>query len=97
MPHNLFLHSALVQSRSIDRTKSSKIREANFYFGIEASLALLASFFINAAVLCVFAAGFFSPTCAINNQALVTVNGTAICSDIGLEEAGDALTGLLSK
>lgn len=63
MPHNIFLHSGLVQSRAIDRTNPRKIREANKYFSIEAAGALLISFFINLAVLGVFAIGFFSPDC----------------------------------
>ncbi|KAJ8928893.1 hypothetical protein NQ314_018464 [Rhamnusium bicolor] len=41
MPHNLYLHSALVKSREIDRTKKEKVRDANLYFFIEAAIALL--------------------------------------------------------
>jgi NRAMP (natural resistance-associated macrophage protein)-like metal ion transporter len=40
MPHNLYLHSALVLSRDIDFTNKRKIKEANFYYAIEASIAL---------------------------------------------------------
>eukprot|EP01133_Synstelium_polycarpum_P021332 gene21332-25620_t len=59
MPHNIYLHSALVQSRKIDRTKPSQIRIANKYFTIESSIALFISFIINLFVVSVFAVGFF--------------------------------------
>ncbi|EQC34776.1 hypothetical protein SDRG_07584 [Saprolegnia diclina VS20] len=63
MPHNFYLHSGLVQSRAVDRTNARKVREANKYFTIESAVALLVSFLINLAVMCVFAKGFFSPDC----------------------------------
>ncbi|KAI8492280.1 hypothetical protein Bbelb_301770 [Branchiostoma belcheri] len=40
MPHNLYLHSALVKSRDVDRNKKEDVREANMYFFIEAAIAL---------------------------------------------------------
>jgi natural resistance-associated macrophage protein 2 len=55
MPHNLFLHSALVLSRELDRSKKSNIKEANFYFSLEATISLSVSFFINMCVICTFA------------------------------------------
>ena len=61
MPHNLFLHSALVQAREV---KSDKLRQANKYFAIESSVALLFSFIINVSVICVFATAFFNSNCA---------------------------------
>lgn len=64
MPHNIFLHSALVQTRGIDPTRHTKVREANYYFSLESSLALFVSFLINAAVICVFASTFYSSECA---------------------------------
>jgi natural resistance-associated macrophage protein 2 len=64
MPHNLFLHSALVQQRGLDRTNARRVRDANFYFALESSLALFVSFLINAAVVCVFASSFYSAQCA---------------------------------
>ncbi|GMF58560.1 unnamed protein product [Phytophthora fragariaefolia] len=63
MPHNLFLHSALVQERHIDPTSASKVQEANFYFSLEATMALFVSFLINGAVVCAFASTFFSTQC----------------------------------
>ncbi|TPP56242.1 Natural resistance-associated macrophage protein 2 [Fasciola gigantica] len=59
MPHNFYLHSALVNSREIDRTRPSKIREANMYFFIESAIALLVSLIINIFVVSVFGAGFY--------------------------------------
>lgn len=62
MPHNLYLHSALVKSRDIDRSKSEKIRDANLYYFIEAAIALFVSFIINVFVVAVFAKGLFQQT-----------------------------------
>ena len=58
MPHNIYLHSALVRSRQVDRSKKGKIREANFYFFIESAIALFVSFIINMFVVVVFAQAF---------------------------------------
>ncbi|PIA15949.1 Nramp-domain-containing protein [Coemansia reversa NRRL 1564] len=58
MPHNLFLHSALVGTRRIKRAadiRLASIREANFYTTLESAVALLFSFAINATILIVFA------------------------------------------
>lgn len=55
MPHNLFLHSALVLSRELDRSDKKNIKEANFYFSLEAMISLSVSFFINMSVICTFA------------------------------------------
>ncbi|BBN07938.1 natural resistance-associated macrophage protein 2 [Marchantia polymorpha subsp. ruderalis] len=59
MPHNIFLHSALVQSRSLDITKKSRLREALRYYTIESSVALCISFMINMFIMAVFAKGFY--------------------------------------
>ena len=57
MPHNLYLHSALVKSRKIDHRKSAETTDANRYVLIESSIALALSFVINLFVLAVFANG----------------------------------------
>merc|ERR1719153_1815336 len=62
MPHNLYLHSALVKSRDIDRTKKREVKEANLYFFIEAAIALFVSFLINVFVVSVFAEGLHGKT-----------------------------------
>lgn len=64
MPHNLYLHSGLVKSRKIDRNNSNKLAEGNYYNTMESGLALLLSYFINAAIVVTFAVAFFNPTCA---------------------------------
>ncbi|KAG6422069.1 hypothetical protein SASPL_118632 [Salvia splendens] len=58
MPHNVFLHSALVQSRKIDPDKKDQVQEALIYYSIESSAALFVSFLINLCVTTVFAKGF---------------------------------------
>ena len=62
MPHNLYLHSALVKSRSIDTSNKRKVREANMYYFIEAGIALVISFVINVFVVAVFANGLNGKT-----------------------------------
>uniref|UniRef100_A0A8B9UR01 Natural resistance-associated macrophage protein 1 n=1 Tax=Anas zonorhyncha TaxID=75864 RepID=A0A8B9UR01_9AVES len=54
MPHNIFLHSSLVKTRAIDRSKKEEVREANTYFLGESCLALFVSFLINLFVVAVF-------------------------------------------
>jgi natural resistance-associated macrophage protein len=56
MPHNLFLHSALVQSRVVEAGEEA---EAVFLFTIESTAAIVTSLLINTAVVAVFAKGFF--------------------------------------
>jgi manganese transport protein len=58
MPHNLYLHSALVQTRQIGRTSNDKRRACRFNF-LDLSIALNGALFVNAAILIVAAAVFF--------------------------------------
>lgn len=76
MPHNLFLHSALVQSRAVDTSKASRVKEAFMYFSIESCIAILVSFIINVFVITVFAKAFY---------------GTDVADSIGLANAGEYL------
>lgn len=62
MPHNLYLHSALVKSRGVDRRKPSAVRQANKYFFIESAIALFVSLLINIFVVSVFASGLHGKT-----------------------------------
>src|SRR5205823_2309206 len=50
MPHNLYLHSALVQSRKLQRNQSA-IRAAIRFNTIDSAMALTIAFFVNAAIL----------------------------------------------
>uniref|UniRef100_A0A1I7SXC7 Protein Malvolio n=1 Tax=Caenorhabditis tropicalis TaxID=1561998 RepID=A0A1I7SXC7_9PELO len=62
MPHNLYLHSALVKSRRVDRKDRRRVAEANKYFTLESAIALFLSFFINLFVVAVFAHGLYQKT-----------------------------------
>ncbi|KAK3146756.1 hypothetical protein QOZ80_3BG0271500 [Eleusine coracana subsp. coracana] len=75
-PHNVFLHSALVQSRKIDPEKECEVREALRYYSIESTMALVVPFMINLSVTTVFAKGFY---------------GTEEADNLGLENAGKYL------
>jgi len=57
MPHNLYLHSSLVQTRKFDRTKDG-IKQALKYNFIDSTIALNLAFFVNAAILILAAATF---------------------------------------
>jgi manganese transport protein len=57
MPHNLYLHSSIVQSRKYKRTSEGK-REAIWMANIDSALALTVALFVNAAILVVAAAVF---------------------------------------
>jgi manganese transport protein len=57
MPHNLYLHSSIVQSRNYKRTPTGK-REAIFMANVDSALALTVALFVNAAILIVAAAVF---------------------------------------
>ena len=58
MPHNLYLHSSLVQSRNYNRTPEGK-REAIHLANVDSALALMIALFVNAAILVVAAAVFY--------------------------------------
>ncbi|KAJ0754038.1 putative NRAMP family protein [Helianthus annuus] len=75
-PHNVFLHSALVQSRKVDPKQTGRVREALRYYSIESTTALSITFVINLFVTTVFAKAFF---------------GTAIADTVGLRNAGQFL------
>ncbi|KAG2445110.1 hypothetical protein HYH02_008977 [Chlamydomonas schloesseri] len=72
MPHNIYLHSALVQTRKLGSDRPAAKREAMLYFGIESALSLVVAVVINLFITAVFAAGFYG----------------ADLPDIGLQSAG---------
>src|SRR5664280_864459 len=61
MPHNLYLHSALVQSRKLQKDKTS-IKKAIRFNTIDSVVALTIAFFVNAAILVLAAMVFYGKT-----------------------------------
>ena len=59
MPHNLYLHSSIVQTRRYELNSVGK-REAIKFATIDSTLALMFALFINAAILIVSAATFYT-------------------------------------
>jgi manganese transport protein len=57
MPHNLYLHSSIVQTRKYDENAAGKREAVRFAF-VDSTLALTFALFINAAILIVAAASF---------------------------------------
>ncbi|XP_028764206.1 metal transporter Nramp3 [Neltuma alba] len=76
MPHNVFLHSALVQSRQVEQSKKGRVQEALNYYSIESTAALVVSLIINVFVTTVFAKSFY---------------GTDLANSVGLVNAGQYL------
>jgi manganese transport protein len=58
MPHNLYLHSSISQTRKFERTANGK-REAVLFGTIDSTVALMFALLINAAILVVAAATFY--------------------------------------
>ena len=61
MPHNLYLHSALVQSRRLQKDEAS-IRSAIRFNALDSSVALTIAFFVNAAIMVLAAMVFYGKT-----------------------------------
>jgi manganese transport protein len=57
MPHNLYLHSSIVQTRNFEKNSEGK-RSAIYFATIDSTLSLSLAFFINAAILIMAAATF---------------------------------------
>jgi natural resistance-associated macrophage protein 2 len=55
MPHNLYLHSALVLSRKVNYRNRNAVNEGNYYNAIESAISLGISVFINVFVISTFA------------------------------------------
>lgn len=84
MPHNLYLHSALVQTRRIGRSDEEKRAACRFNL-IDSVVALNGALFVNAAILIVAASVFFKRGLEVNEiqQAhllLTPLLGTAMAS-----------------
>jgi manganese transport protein len=86
MPHNLYLHSALVQTRHINRTETAK-RTACRYNLIDSVVALNGAMFVNLAILVLAAAVFFKHGIVVTeiqqaHQLLAPLLGTGAASVI---------------
>ena len=82
MPHNVFLHSALVLTRTRDATVTTPHkRRALWYLGTDSAIALLLSLAINVAVVAVFAKGFYGQPGA--GQAGLTTAGAMLVAAYG--------------
>ena len=57
MPHNLYLHSSIVQTRDIPLTERA-VRQSIFLSTVDSNVSLLLAFFVNAAILILSAATF---------------------------------------
>ncbi|HVZ04050.1 Nramp family divalent metal transporter [Hyphomicrobium sp.] len=57
MPHNLYLHSSIVQTRDFEQTEAGK-RHAIRWATVDSTIALMLALFVNAAILIVAAAVF---------------------------------------
>ncbi|KAF9610789.1 hypothetical protein IFM89_024898 [Coptis chinensis] len=88
MPHNLFLHSALVLSRKIPKSVNG-INSACRYFLIESGFALVIAFFINVAVISVS-----GTVCSEKN---LSHDDKDRCKDITLNSASFLLQNVLKK
>ncbi|KAM7258982.1 hypothetical protein ACFE04_014723 [Oxalis oulophora] len=88
MPHNLFLHSALVLSRRIP-TSVRGINDACRYFLIESAFALIVAFLINVAIVSVT-----GTICHADNLSAENVDK---CSDLTLNSASFLLKNVLGK
>jgi manganese transport protein len=75
MPHNLYLHSALVQSRKLQQDEAS-IRTAIRFNAIDSATALTIAFLVNAAILVLAAMVFYGKTSvAVAGGQVVTFGG----------------------
>jgi len=105
MPHNLYLHSAIVQTRKYDEDIEGR-RKALTYATWDSSIALLLALFINAAILILSAATFYTSKQEVNDigqayNLLSPLLGTSLASilfGIALLAAGQnsTLTGTLA-
>jgi manganese transport protein len=105
MPHNLYLHSALVQTRTVDQTEEGKLQACKYNL-IDTGIALNAAFFVNAAILILSASVFFKNGVVVTeikqaHELLTPLLGTTFASivfAVALLAAGQSstLTGTLA-
>ena len=105
MPHNLYLHSAIVQSRAVDQSDEGKRLACKFNL-VDTAVALNGAFFVNAAILIVAAGVFHRNGVVVTEiqqayELLTPLLGTTIASSlfaVALISAGQSstLTGTLA-
>lgn len=78
MPHNLYLHSALVLSRKFNTNSYRELQDGYYYNAIESALSLGVSFFINVCVISTFA--YYTET---SQGGLITLQN----ADVTLEDS----------
>ncbi|KAI7756941.1 hypothetical protein M8C21_014392, partial [Ambrosia artemisiifolia] len=88
MPHNLFLHSALVLSRKIPNSVRG-VNDACRYFLIESGIALFVAFLINVSIIAVS-----GTVCSADNLSSDELDR---CSDLSLDSASFLLRNVLGK
>ncbi|TKY64626.1 Metal transporter Nramp6 [Spatholobus suberectus] len=88
MPHNLFLHSALVLSRKIPRSVRG-IKEACRFYMIESAFALTVAFLINISVI--------SVSGAVCNSSNLSAEDQNNCQDLDLNKASFLLRNVMGK
>lgn len=88
MPHNLFLHSALVLSRKIPRSVSG-IKEACRFYLLESGFALMVAFLINVSVI--------SVSGAVCNSSDLNPEDKQNCQDLDLNKASFLLKHVLGS
>ncbi|XP_052487532.1 metal transporter Nramp1 isoform X2 [Gossypium raimondii] len=88
MPHNLFLHSALVLSRKIPRSVRG-IKEACRFYMIESGFALMVAFLINISVI--------SVSGAVCNSSNLNQEDRDSCEDLDLNKASFLLRNVLGS
>ncbi|KAG9459472.1 hypothetical protein H6P81_003980 [Aristolochia fimbriata] len=88
MPHNLFLHSALVLSRKIPRSIHG-IKEACSYYTLESAFALTVAFLINVSVI--------SVSGAVCDSSNLNPEDRRSCSDLDLNKASFLLKNVLGR
>eukprot|EP00127_Corallochytrium_limacisporum_P004837 Clim_evm20s183 gene=Clim_evmTU20s183 len=89
-PHNLYLHSGLMQTRKVDNRNHVAVKWANFYCAFECAFGLVVGFIINTAVIIAAGAVFFPSD--YNNYRIV-----ADVLDIGFIDAASMLRESLGK
>ncbi|PKA52275.1 Metal transporter Nramp3 [Apostasia shenzhenica] len=88
MPHNLFLHSALVLSRKVSRSIHG-IKEACRFYTVESAIALTVAFLINVSIISLTGAVCSSPNLSSDDKMK--------CDDLDLNKASFLLKNVLGK